>query len=68
LQELMIRRSAVCAGNPFPATGVGFATTAACVVAAGAAVELVVELVDDVTRGAPPTTSFPLTQEYFVVS
>jgi len=64
----MIRKSAVCAGNPFPATGVGFATTAACVVATGAAVELLVVLVDDVIRGVPPTTSFPLTQEYFVVS
>jgi len=63
-----MRKSAVCAGNPFPATGVGFAITAACVVAAGAAVELVVELFDNVTRGVPPTTSFPPMQEYVVVS
>jgi len=67
-----MRKSAVCVGYPFPATGVGFAITAACVVAAGAAVELVVELVvvlaDDVASGCPPATSFPPAQEYCVVS
>jgi len=68
LQEFMIRKSAVCAGYPFAATGVGLATTDAFVVPAGAAVELVVELVDDVTSGFPPATSFPLAQEYCVVS
>jgi len=68
LQELMIRKSAVCAGYPFAATGVGFAITAAFVVLAGASVELVVELVDDVTSGFPPATNFPLAQEYCVVS
>jgi len=64
----MMRKSAVCVGYPFPATGVGFAITAACVVAAGAAAELVVELVDDVASGCPPATSFPPAQEYCVVS
>jgi len=67
LQELMIRKSAVCAGNPFTAAGVGFAMTAACVAVGVAAVELVdlvVELVDDVTRGFPPATTCPFTQEY----
>jgi len=68
LQELMIRKSAVWAGYPFTAAGVGFAITASFVVAAGTAVELVVELVDDVTSGCPPATSFPLAQEYCVVS
>jgi len=63
----MIRKSAVCVGYPLPAAGVGFAITAACVVAAGA-VELVVELVVDVTSGCPPATSLPPTQEYCVVS
>jgi len=63
-----MRKSAVCVGYPFPAAGVGFAITAACVVAAGAAVELVVETVDDVTSGCPPATSLLPTQEYCVVS